>query len=425
VDTNQTGNLRVVVVVGLGYVGLPLAVAFARAGHLVIGYDINEERVTQLRENLDVTGEVSPVDLLEAKPNIFYEHEYSGLFHHGQPDIYVVTVPTPVDKRNVPDLSCLKSACHAVGAAMYPGSIVVFESTVYPGCTEDVCVPLLEERSRFKCGQDFFVGYSPERVNPGDPFHKLKDITKILGCPNSRARAQLRDLYLSAGCNVVEFDDIRVCEAAKAIENAQRDINIAFMNELAMLFAKMGIDTKKVLDAAGTKWNFLKFTPGLVGGHCIGVDPYYLANVAQEYGFHPELILAGRRTNEAVAGHIAVRLFKRMWLSQPFDEFFRVLVLGRTFKENCPDTRNSKVESLVKELRELGCEVTVYDPYSLEPGAEPMALEDIYHPQWDGIVLAVPHDQFRGIDWLRVKRNHAVLFDVKSVLPDGVAELRL
>lgn len=411
-------------VVGLGYVGLPLAVAFAKKGHRVIGFDVDPERIEQLRHCKDRTGEVETADLKAVEKCFLATRRVTSLC---EAQIHIVAVPTPVDARNVPDLTLLKNACELLGKHLSRGSIVVFESTVYPGCTEEVCIPELERVSGMEEGVDFHVAYSPERVNPGDREHTLKTVTKIIGASDTRVHSELAGLYNQISPVYPVEISIRVAEAAKAIENAQRDINIAFVNELAMMFAKMGIDTREVLRAARTKWNFLDFRPGLVGGHCIGVDPYYIAHRAQEFGYHPEVILAGRRTNEAVAQHIALRLYKRMRKQVVFDEFYRVLVLGVTFKEDCPDTRNSKVFDVVRELREMGCVVCVCDPlagldYSQEDN---LRCEDVFGLEWDGIVLAVPHKEFQSIDFIKLKREKAVVFDVKGVLPDAIAELRL
>ncbi len=427
-DTKPTGtpdhDKKTIGVVGLGYVGLPLAVAFAKKGHRVIGFDVDPERIEQLRHWKDRTGEVDTADLVAVKDCFWPTKRVTSL---RSPEIHIVAVPTPVDARNVPDLSLLLKACELLGKNMSSGSIVVFESTVYPGCTEDVCIPALEAASGMEEGVDFFVGYSPERVNPGDKQHTLENVSKLVACPHEETREELRQLYCQVAGKVFVNRSIKVVEAAKAIENAQRDINIAFVNELAMMFAKMGIDSREVLAAARTKWNFLDFRPGLVGGHCIGVDPYYLAHRAQEFGYHPEVILAGRRTNEAVAQHIALRLYKRMRKQVLFDEFYRVLVLGVTFKEDCPDTRNSKVFDVIRELREMGCVVCLCDPlagldYSQEDNVKP---DHIYGLEWDGIILAVPHKEFQAIDFIKLKREKAVVFDVKGVLPDAIAELRL
>jgi UDP-N-acetyl-D-galactosamine dehydrogenase len=431
-DTNQTGtpeNRATLVVVGLGYVGLPLAVAFAKHRG-VVGFDIKAERISELKELKDRTGELKEVALSEVlveKQSLELTNSENRIAGYSA---YIIAVPTPVDASNVPDLTCLRDACETVGKALAKGSLVVFESTVYPKCTEEFCIPLLEKFSGRKAGQDFYVAYSPERVNPGDEQHTLKNTTKLVAANDPMTLNKAVDLYKQVCDDVFEVHSIKVAEAAKAIENAQRDLNIAFVNELAMMFSKMGIDTQQVLRAAGTKWNFLGFKPGLVGGHCIGVDPYYLAHAAVAHGYYPQVILAGRCVNESVAAHIALRLFKKMWRKVQFDEFFRVLVLGCTFKENCPDVRNSKVKDICRELKELGCEVVVCDPLANTD----FKLEDIYKLQWDGIVLAVPHAQFQYIDWIQLKqgpevrtgkKSEAVIFDVKGMLHPALAELRL
>ena len=406
-----------IAVIGLGYVGLPLAVALAKRFD-VVGFDIDSTRIEQLRCLADRTGEVSAADLKAA--NILLTDDARNMVGLRN---FIVTVPTPVDEQNHPDLKALESACVTVGLSMAVGSLVVFESTVYPGCTEEFCVPILETTSAMKCNQEFVVAYSPERVNPGDPDHRLTTIDKIVGGSTPEARSRAAGIYatiMERENSVHQVSSIRVAEAAKAIENAQRDINIAFVNELAMMFDRIGIDTQEVPPAARTKWNFLDFRPGLVGGHCIGVDPYYLAHSAQKYGYHPEMILSGRRVNESVAGFVARRLFKRMVSNRAVSFGKRdVLILGATFKENCPDTRNSKVPDIVRELSELGCDVTIYDPLVPQFAGDPSS---IYRGCWDGILLAVPHKDFDDIEWDIICDPSTAVFDLKGAMPDGIAD---
>ena len=418
-DSNQPGEVstKTIAVIGLGYVGLPLAVAFAKH-HKVIGFDTSLIRITELRERIDSTGQVGYSELRDARMNLDLHHS-DGLL--SQCNVFIVTVPTPVDAHNVPDLSHLQSACETVGRNLTRGAIVVFESTVYPGCTEDFCVPILERVSGRKLNKDFFVGYSPERVNPGDNEHTLRNVTKIVSGSSKKAIDEIEILYRSVVSNVYQAPSIKVAEAAKAIENAQRDINIAFVNELAMMFSKMGIDTGEVLKAAGTKWNFLQFKPGLVGGHCIGVDPYYLAHAAAKVGYHTEMILAGRRTNESVAPFIAQRLVKEMKQRGCDRTTPIVLVLGTTFKEDCPDGRNSKVIDLIRELQEYGCGTVTYEPTQYRGGTIPQDMP------FDGIVVAVAHQEFKKptFQWARLKHEKTVLFDVKGIVPDEFVDLRL
>lgn len=428
-DSNQTGTpdyeKKTIGVVGLGYVGLPLAVAFAKERHRVVGFDVDDERIAALRNCVDRTGEVREEELRYVEGSVTWSRNPKIL---ASPEIIIVAVPTPVDRRNIPDLSLLEKACEFVGMNLTRGTIVVFESTVYPGCTEEFCIPILEKYSGRKEGEDFHVAYSPERVNPGDKEHGLGKITKVVGSPDREILKELILLYGEVAGSIFGSPSIRVCEAAKAIENAQRDINIAFVNELAMMFSRMGIRTEDVLAAARTKWNFLDFRPGLVGGHCIGVDPYYLAHRAQEFGFHPEVILAGRRVNESVAPFIASRVMKSMKNRRRTPI---VLVMGITFKENCPDTRNSKADDLIRELNEFGCAVMVFDPFVRPKFTVDYLYAEAKALEYDAIVVAVAHDSFRDLDWEKLKHPNApavsrtVVFDAKNIVPNEYADLRL
>ncbi len=415
-------------VIGLGYVGLPLAVALGRR-YPVTGFDINSARIAELDAGRDSTLEISP-DELSAAGSLTFTNRVDGL---RDCNFFIVTVPTPIDSYKRPDLSPLISASRAVGGVLSRGDIVVYESTVYPGCTEEVCVPILEERSGLVFNRDFFAGYSPERINPGDRVHRLHTITKITSGSTPEAAAVIDALYASiidAGTH--RASSIRVAEAAKVIENTQRDVNIALINELALIFNRLGIDSLEVLEAAGTKWNFLPFRPGLVGGHCIGVDPYYLTHKAQEIGYHPEVILAGRRINDGMGAYVAERVIKLMAQRRLPIAGARILVLGLAFKENCPDIRNTRVIDIVTELDGYHTSVDVHDPWvnageaSHEYGISPVSVPE--SGAYDAVVLAVAHEQFRamGIDGIRAYcKPGAVIYDVKSVLPAHAVDGRL
>jgi UDP-N-acetyl-D-galactosamine dehydrogenase len=415
-------------IVGLGYVGLPLAVEFGKR-YRTIGFDIKSARIRELRSGRDSTLETELAELQSAT-RLTYTDKVEKL----RPcTVFIVTVPTPVDEFKRPDLSPLEKASASVGTVLKKGDIVVYESTVYPGATEEVCVPILARVSGLKFNRDFFAGYSPERINPGDREHRLVTIRKITSGSTPAAASKIDALYgsiIRAGTH--RASSIRVAEAAKVIENTQRDVNIALINELAMLFERMGIDTQEVLEAAGTKWNFLPFRPGLVGGHCIGVDPYYLTHKAQQIGFHPEMILAGRRTNDTMGAYVVARVIKTMLRKRIAVQGARVLVLGLTFKENCPDIRNTRVVDIVQELRGFGARVDVFDPW-----ADPAEVDHEYgfrtvaSPRagaYDAVVIAVAHRQFRelGARGMRRfgKRRH-VLFDIKHVLTKGQVDGRL
>ncbi len=413
----------VVAVVGLGYVGLPLAVEFGKK-YRTLGYDLSEAKIASYRTHCDPTGEVSSERLKTAtKLNLSTDPALIS-----EADIIVVAVPTPVDEAHIPDFSPLVSSSKTVGQHMKKGAIVVYESTVYPGATEEVCIPLLEQHSGMKWLRDFHVGYSPERVNPGDKERTVTKIVKVVSGDDDATLKTLSDLYESViTAGVHRASSIKVAEAAKVIENTQRDLNIALMNELAIIFDKIGIDTLEVLQAAGTKWNFLPFRPGLVGGHCIGVDPYYLTHKAEMLGYHPQVILTGRRINDGMASYVAQQTVKQMINAGSSIKGAKVIVLGLTFKENCPDLRNSKVADVVRELCEYGCDVSVHDP--IASGAEADQEYGIKLSNWDtlpsgdAVVIAVAHKEYlaMGLEGIRSKLNdQAVVIDVKSAFPSDV-----
>ncbi|RMG31231.1 MAG: Vi polysaccharide biosynthesis UDP-N-acetylglucosamine C-6 dehydrogenase TviB [Gammaproteobacteria bacterium] len=415
-------------VIGLGYVGLPLAVEFGKKRR-TIGYDIDAGRIAELRAGHDSTLEVSDEELAQAR-HLEFTTELEDI---RDCNVYIATVPTPIDRAKRPDLRPLESASRTIGRVLRPGDVAIFESTVYPGATEEVCVPIMEAESGLKYNEDFFVGYSPERINPGDKEHRVANIRKVTSGSTPEIADFVDALYreiITAG--TYKASSIRVAEAAKVIENTQRDLNIALVNELALIFERLGIDTEEVLKAAGTKWNFLPFRPGLVGGHCIGVDPYYLTYKAQEIGYHPEVILSGRRINDSMGAYVAERVLKLMTRRRIHVAGSRILVMGLTFKENCPDLRNTRVIDVIEELRSYNAEVDVYDPwvdpdearkeYGIEPVSEPP------RGTYDAIVVAVAHDQFRelGIEGIRaLGKPHAVVFDVKYLFPADVVDGRL
>ncbi|MFD1096354.1 nucleotide sugar dehydrogenase [Salegentibacter chungangensis] len=415
-----------IAVIGLGYVGLPLARLFATK-YAVVGFDINQARVNELMGGTDSTLEVED-DVLQSVLKQENNNE-NGLFCSADlEDItdsnhFVITVPTPVDKNNRPDLTPLYKSSETVGKVLKKGDIVIYESTVYPGVTEEECVPVLEKFSGLKFNEDFFVGYSPERINPGDKEHTVDKILKVTAGSTPEIGRKVNELYaniITAGTHLAP--SIKVAEAAKVIENSQRDINIAFVNELAKIFNMMKIDTQAVLEAAGTKWNFLPFKPGLVGGHCIGVDPYYLAQKAQEIGYHPEIILAGRRMNDSMGQYVAGEVVKLMLQNDQKVKNSNILVLGITFKENCPDVRNTKVVDVIKNLKEYGTNVTIYDPLAKpsevlhEYGLE--TVNSLPKEKFDALVLAVAHKEFLEIDLDTLKNGNTVVYDVKGVLGD-------
>jgi UDP-N-acetyl-D-glucosamine/UDP-N-acetyl-D-galactosamine dehydrogenase len=411
-------------VIGLGYVGLPLAVEFGKVIDTV-GFDIDQKRIQELAKGHDRTKEVSPEELAAAT-RFTCTADLSAL---KEVNYFIVTVPTPVDNFNQPDLRPLISASKTVGKVLKKDDIVIYESTVYPGCTEEVCVPVLEQTSGLTFNKDFFCGYSPERINPGDKQHRVTTIRKITSGSTPEIAAKVDKLYrkiIVAGTHCAS--SMKVAEAAKVIENSQRDINIAFVNELALIFERMGIDTHEVLQAAGTKWNFLPFRPGLVGGHCIGVDPYYLTHKAEGLGYRPEVILSGRRINDNMGIHIASRVIKLMAQQEQPIKGGRILVLGLTFKENCPDIRNSKVVDVINELKSYGSEVDVYDPH-----ADPQEVKHEYNltlitaldKPYHAIVLAVSHDEFKTVPWDRIRTAKTVVYDVKGFLDKDSVTARL
>ena len=423
----QLSDLKIAII-GLGYVGLPLAVEFGKKVP-VIGFDIHQQRIDELKSGQDHTLEVSPEELKQAT-QLSYSANLTEL---KDCNFFIVTVPTPIDDFKQPDLTPLIKASTSIAKVLKKGDVVVYESTVYPGATEEVCIPVLEKQSGLTFNQDFFAGYSPERINPGDKLHRVTNILKITSGSTPEIADfvdQVYNLVIEAGTH--KAPSIKVAEAAKVIENTQRDVNIALINELALIFNKLGIDTEDVLKAAGTKWNFLPFRPGLVGGHCIGVDPYYLTHKAQSIGYHPEIILAGRRLNDSMGAYVASQLVKAMLKKRMVVDGAKVLLMGLTFKENCPDLRNTKMTDIVAELEEYNIQVDIYDPwvdvtqakneYNVHPIDAPQAR------QYDGIILAVAHEQFKTLraDEIRAwgKPNH-ILYDLKYVLEQSESDIRL
>ncbi|MCD7976216.1 MAG: nucleotide sugar dehydrogenase [Tannerellaceae bacterium] len=417
-------------VIGLGYVGLPLAVEFSKK-YKVIGYDIDSIRIRELNQGIDRTKEIGEEELLQQIGNneglILTDNSLSLQACN----FYIITVPTPVTKFKTPDLTFLYEATKTVGKYLKAGDIVVYESTVYPGCTEEECVPILEQVSDLKYNIDFYCGYSPERINPGDKKNTLTTIKKVISGSTEKATKLIDEVYCSIiHAGTFKVNSIKVAEAAKAIENAQRDVNISFMNELALIFDKMNIDTQEVLEAAATKWNFLNFSPGLVGGHCIGVDPYYLLHKSQQLGYNPQVILSGRTVNDEMGRFVASKTVKLMIRHGIRIVGSKILILGFSFKENCPDTRNTKVIDVIDELIDFGVHVDVYDPHVIiedikkEYNIELLKEEPVY-TEYDGIILAVAHDSFKEIDFSFVKNQRTVLFDVKGVLEKEFVHGRL
>ncbi len=411
-------------IIGLGYVGLPLAVEFGKIAE-VIGFDINEQRIAELTNGIDRTLEVDAEGLKSAKMLTFT----SNAQQLQSVNYFIVTVPTPVDVYKNPDLTPLIKASETVGKVLKKGDIVIYESTVYPGCTEEDCVPVLEKFSGLKFNIDFFCGYSPERINPGDKQHRLPNIKKVTSGSTPEIAERVDQLYkkiIVAGTH--KASSIKVAEAAKVIENAQRDINIAFVNELSLIFERMNIDTHEVLEAAGTKWNFLPYKPGLVGGHCIGVDPYYLTYKADSLGYYPQVILAGRRINDNMGTHIANRVIKLMTQHDLPIKNSKVLVLGITFKENCPDIRNSRAIDVIRELQSFGADVEVYDPHASSDEVEHeygIRLIDKPAKKYSAIVLAVSHQEFKQIDWALIRNDQTIVYDVKGFLDRSQISVRL
>jgi UDP-N-acetyl-D-galactosamine dehydrogenase len=421
-------NQKKIAVIGLGYVGLPLAVEFGKT-RPTVGFDINKTRIKELREGHDRTLEIEDGELSHAKHLVITEN----LIDIQDCEFFLITVPTPIDKYKRPDLTPLYKASETVGKVLKKGDIVIYESTVYPGATEEDCVPVLEKHSGLKYNVDFFCGYSPERINPGDKVHTVTKIRKVTSGSNPEIAEEVDQLYKSIiVAGTFKASSIRVAEAAKVIENSQRDINIAFVNELAVIFNRMGIDTIEVLEAAGTKWNFLPFRPGLVGGHCIGVDPYYLTHKAQELGYNPEIILAGRRLNDNMGILVANQVIKLMIKKGHKIEGAPVLVLGITFKENCPDIRNSRVIDVISELQSFGCVVETYDPWAdkmdvkHEYGTDILThLDELKGKKYSAIVAAVAHREFEAIDLDMLMEKNAVVYDIKAILPKDKIDARL
>ena len=421
-----------IAIIGLGYVGLPLAVAFAEH-YPTVGFDINRKRIDELQKGLDHTQEMDR-DRLQGALSSTEEKGLTLTDDNEQLSdctAFIVTVPTPITKFKTPDLGPLLAASATVGRELKSGDIVIYESTVYPGCTEEDCVPVLEKASGLKYNVDFFCGYSPERINPGDRKNTLETIQKVVSGSTEEVAEKVEILYRSiVPAGTFRASSIKVAEACKAIENAQRDVNISFVNELSLIFDRMGIDTQEVLEAAATKWNFLKFTPGLVGGHCIGVDPYYLMHKSQCLGYNPQVILSGRSVNDGMGRFVASKTVKLMIRHGIRIVGSRVLVLGFTFKENCPDTRNTKVVDVIDELMDFGIHVDVYDPHALRDEVKAEYAIDLLAQQpdpkqYDGIILTVAHDEFRSIDFSFVRNQPTVLFDVKGILDKSLIHGRL
>ena len=421
-------NKEKIAVIGLGYVGLPLAVAFGKK-YSTVGFDINQKRVEELQSGVDHTLEVSEQELKET-PNLTYSANKDDL---SQCDYIIVTVPTPIDKNKQPDLTPLRKASEMIGTIIKPETVVIFESTVYPGATEEDCIPIIEKGSGLTFNQDFYAGYSPERINPGDKKHRLESIVKVTSGSTPEIADRVDALYksiITAGTH--RASSIKVAEAAKVIENTQRDLNIALINELAMIFSRLNIDTEEVLLAAGSKWNFLPFRPGLVGGHCIGVDPYYLTHKAEEIGHHPEVILAGRRINDHMGEYVVGRLVKKMLIEKIMANGSNVLLMGITFKENCPDIRNTRVVDIVHELHDYHVNVDIYDPWAeAEEVKHEYGLDLVSEPQagkYDAIITAVAHDQFREMGGKKLRelgKEKCVVFDLKYIFDKDDVDIRL
>ncbi len=414
-----------IAIIGQGYVGLPLAIEFGKK-HQTIGFDINIDRIEDLKNGIDHTNEATPEQLSSAQELTFS----SDINDIKDSTIYIVTVPTPIDEFKTPDLKPLRAASQMLGEILKKGDIVIYESTVYPGCTEEVCVPLLEESSNLKFNTDFYCGYSPERIVPGDKINTLTTIQKVTSGSTPEIATFVDDLYSSIiTAGTFKAASMKVAEASKAIENAQRDVNISFVNELALIFDRVGIDTQDVLDAAGTKWNFLKYKPGLVGGHCISVDPYYLAYKAENLGYHPEVILSGRRVNDNMSTFVANKMIKMLIKAGKQIMGSKILILGVTFKENCPDIRNSKVADVYHELKEFGLQVDAYD-YEADPTEVKQEygihLLDEIKDKYDGILFAVSHKKFSMIDIESIKQDaKSIVYDLKGFLPRNQVDSRL
>ena len=412
-----------IAIIGLGYVGLPLAYEFSKV-HDCIGYDISKKRILELKSGIDKTDEYSKENILDSK--LLFTDEEEDL--NGK-DFYIITVPTPLKKNNKPDLSPLKTASKTVGKYISKGSIIIYESTVYPGCTEEDCIPILEKYSNLRFNKDFFCGYSPERINPGDKIRKLKDIVKVVSGSNKKTTRSVNKLYKSiikAGTHIAP--SIKVAEASKIIENVQRDVNISLVNEFALIFEKLNIDTQEVLDAASTKWNFSNYRPGLVGGHCIGVDPYYLAYKSLQKGYSPKVLLNGRKVNNSIPKRIVKSIVKKSNELNIRIKSSKILILGITFKENCSDVRNSRVIDLVKELKKISDNVFVHDNYAdkveIKKEHKIEFIEKINN-KYDIVILAVSHDNYLKIDFNKILKKNHILYDVKSILPKNISTLRL
>jgi UDP-N-acetyl-D-galactosamine dehydrogenase len=431
---NRVENAKIAII-GLGYVGLPLAIEFAKK-YDTLGFDINVSRVSELSEGKDRTLEANIEDL-KAVIASRKEKKMGGLgFSSVKEDLkeyntFIVTVPTPIDQFKAPDLQPLLKASEMLGSILKTGDIVIYESTVYPGCTEEDCVPVLEKISGLKFNRDFFAGYSPERINPGDKINTLTRIKKVTSGSTAEIATRVDDLYRSiidAGTH--KASSIKVAEASKAIENAQRDVNISFVNELALIFDRIGIDTNDVIEAAGTKWNFLKYKPGLVGGHCIGVDPYYLAHKAEALGYHPQVILSGRRVNDHVGHFVANKVVKLMIEKDHKIKGSKALIMGITFKENCPDVRNTRVVDIYAELKQFGLEIDIYDPWADIAEVKHEYGLDVMNELnnsvvYDAIIVAVAHNEFLKFDYQKIKRNNGVIFDTKACLDRNLVDARL
>lgn len=425
-----------IAVIGLGYVGLPLAIEFAKK-YKVLGFDINKERVEELSDGRDRTQEANLIDLHALIADSKNEKMGTGLsFSNKSVDLrdyntFIVTVPTPIDQFKSPDLRPLLKASEMLGSILKSGDIVIYESTVYPGCTEEDCVPVLEKTSGLVFNKDFFAGYSPERINPGDKINTLTKIKKVTSGSTAEIANRVDDLYrsiITAGTH--KAPNIKVAEASKAIENAQRDVNISFVNELALIFDRIGIDTNDVIEAAGTKWNFLKYKPGLVGGHCIGVDPYYLAHKAEALGYHPQVILSGRRVNDKMGAFVADKVVKLMIQKDHKIKGSRALIMGVTFKENCPDVRNTRVVDIYHELASFGLDVDIYDPWADVDEVKSEYNLDVLNDLdetviYDAVIIAVAHNEFLKFDYKRIKRNNGVVFDTKGCLDRSLVDARL
>ena len=417
-------------IIGLGYVGLPLAIALSKINH-VVGYDTNKSRIKSLNKNIDDFNEYSKKELLLKNKKLKFSFNEKDI---KDSSTFIVTVPTPVNKKNKPDLSLLKNATKAIAKYLTKDSVVVFESTVFPGCTEEICVPILEKISKLKFNKDFFCGYSPERINVGDKKHKISNVTKIISGSNIKTSNYLYSLYFnSVTKKIYRAPSIKVAEAAKVIENTQRDINIALVNEFSLIFDRMNIDTTEVLNAAATKWNFIKFTPGLVGGHCVGVDPYYLAHQSQKYFYKPQMILAGRKINESMAGEVVSGLIKSMNKKKINIKKSKILIMGYAFKENCSDFRNSKVENIYNILLQKKISVKIYDPLIKKKFLNTNIREHFVktlsnRSVFDAIIFAVPHKEFLEMGIFKIKnflKHNGVIYDIKSIFPKHLTDRRL